>query len=889
MTELLHQLQAALADHYALERELGRGGMATVYLARDLKHRRQVALKVLHPELAYAVGAARFLREIEVAANLSHPHILPLFDSGEAQGLLYYVMPYVDGESLRDRLTRERQLPIEEALRITREVGDALAYAHKHGVVHRDIKPENILLTESHALVADFGIARAVSQAGGERLTETGLAVGTAAYMSPEQATGERELDGRTDLYSLACVLYEMLAGEPPHAGPTAQAILARAMTEPPRPIHSIRAGVPDALDAAIRRAMAVAPADRFPGVAPFVAAVEATPSPGSGGMPAQITATPTEKAANKRRLAPLLDRLAARPLFTVLVLGALIGAGVLFAWRGRHSEGQNGNVKRLAVLPFENLGDSADAYFADGITDAVRGKLSGLPGLQVTARSSTNQYRNSTKTPQQIGQELGAEFLLTGTIRWEKAAGGTSRVQVTPELVLAAAGSTKWQRPFAAALTDVFEVQAEIATQVAQALNVALGDSAQQHLPRAPTENLAAYDAFLRGEAAAQGMSVTDRPSLRRAEAAYEQAIALDSTFFEAWAQLARTRAILYYLSRPTPVLAEAARAAASRALKLAPARPEGHRAMSAYYANVLGDIDRALHEDSTALLLGPVDADLLVALARKEMAFGRWDTALAHLQHASRLDPRSAVTASRLGFALLWLRKYPEARQAYDHALALAPTNLALYGNKAFVLLALGDLAGAREVVAVAAKETDHSRIVAYFGDGLSWLLDDRQQAELLGLAPSAFDEDRGSWGIVLAEAHWLKGDHATARAYADSARIALEEQVHEVPNDADLRGSLGQALAYLGRKADAIREGERSVALAPAGTDAVKRAGLENDLVQIYALVGESEKALDHLEPLLTLPSPLSPARLRIDPTFVPLRGNPRFERLANGPIH
>ena len=287
VVDQLASLRAALADRYALERELGRGGMATVYLARDLKHGRAVAIKVLNPEIAAALGPERFLREIEVAARLTHPHILPVHDSGEAAGFLFYVMPYIEGESLRDRLEREGPLPLEDALRITREVASALSYAHSHDVVHRDIKPENILLSGGEAVVADFGIARALTQAGGTRLTETGIHVGTPAYMSPEQASGGGPIDGRSDVYSLACVLYEMLVGEPPYTGPSAQVVIAKRFTDPVPSVRRLRETIPPAIDAAVTKALGKAPADRFVTAAQFAEAL--TPS---GAGPARLRLT---------------------------------------------------------------------------------------------------------------------------------------------------------------------------------------------------------------------------------------------------------------------------------------------------------------------------------------------------------------------------------------------------------------------------------------------------------------------------------------------------------------------------------------------------------------------------------------------------------------------
>src|SRR2546430_16010524 len=285
MPDLLAVLRDALADRYAVERELGRGGMATVFLAEDLKHRRPVAIKVLHPELAAAVGADRFLREIEIAARLQHPHILPLYDSGTAAGSLYYVMPYGEAESLRERLEREKQLPLEDTLRIAAEVAGALAYPHSRGVVHRDIKPENVMLSGGTAVVTAFGIARAVTAAGdAHQLTQTGTGIGTPAYMSPEQATGSTEIDGRSDQYSLACVVYEMLVGEPPFTGPTAQAVIARHSLDMVSPPSIVRSTIPDAVEAAILRSLAKLPADRYATTALFAEALN-TPSAATGAV----------------------------------------------------------------------------------------------------------------------------------------------------------------------------------------------------------------------------------------------------------------------------------------------------------------------------------------------------------------------------------------------------------------------------------------------------------------------------------------------------------------------------------------------------------------------------------------------------------------------------
>jgi serine/threonine-protein kinase len=862
--------------------------MATVFLAHDLRHDRPVALKVLHPELAATLGPERFLREIKLAARLQHPHILTVHDSGETAGQLWFTMPFVEGESLRDRLRREPQLPVEVALRIGTDAARALQYAHDHGVIHRDIKPENLLLTkDGSTLVADFGIARALS-AGDDRLTETGLSVGTPTYMSPEQAAGDRHIDARTDVYSLGTVLYEMLAGEPPFTGATAQTVIAKRLSgEAPRLRHA-RPSVPESVEQAVSRALAPLAADRFASAAEFARGLQFTATTPAG--------TPTIRSGTAHGRARRRLPVAAM----ALGLGILLGLGVLFAWRrGRSPVGDVGGAKVLAVLPFENLGDSAQAYFADGVSDEVRGKLSQLRGLAVIARASSNEYRRTSKPPQQIAHELGAEYLLTATVRWDKHPDGTSRVRVSPELVRVEPGTaprTKWQQGFDAALTDVFQVQADIAGQVAQALNVALGDSVWQQLAEKPTQNLTAYDAFLRGEAASHGMAAQDPPSLRQAIVGYEQAVALDSMFAAAWAQLSRAHSRLYVVGAPTPVEGNAARAAAERALALAPHRPEGRLALGEYYSNVRQDNARAFEEFEQGRRLAPEDAELLSAAVLSEEGLGRWEAALAHLRQAQSLDPRSVNTAASLASALLWLRRYPEALAAGDRSLALAPTNLDALETRAMVSLAQGDLVGAQAVVGAVPREVDPGALVAYLAYywDLFWILDDAQQQLLLHLPPEPFDDNRASWAICLAQTYAVRGDQARARAYADSARAAYELELMATPEDAQLHVLHGLSLAYLGQKVPAIREGERGVALLPI-TENANNGGaqglggglyIQHQLVRIYILVGEPEKALDKLEPLLKLPYYLSPGWLKIDPTFAPLRGNPRFERLVNG---
>ena len=879
MGELAEALTHALAESYAIERELGRGGMATVFLARDLKHDRPVALKVLHRELAVALGPERFQREIRLAARLQHPHILTVHDSGEIAGppgappILWFSMPFVEGESLRDRLNLRKQLGIDEALRIAREAADALDYAHRRGVVHRDIKPENILLAEGHALVADFGISEALSQASDERLTETGLALGTPAYMSPEQAGGERQLDGRTDIYSLGVVLYEMLAGEPPFTGATVQAMIARRLSETARPLGTIRETVPPWVDHAVAQALAKAPADRFSTAADFARALT-VPAPGV------TVPIPTAPSMTRRRA----------PVVFALSVGFLVGLGVLFGWlHGRGNPAQeSGGIKRLAVLPFENLGRPEDEYFADGITDEVRGKLAALPGLQVTASGSSGHYKRTTETPQQIGQELGVQYLLVGKVRWEKGSGGQSHVRVSPELVQASTASTKWQQPFDAALTDVFQVQADVASRVAQALDVALSTGQKEALAGKPTLNLSAYDLYLQGNEAAGGFDAVAPVQLRRAIDYYERAVALDSTFALAWAQLSRAHTYIHWTGVPTADDEAKARASAERALAISPDLPEGHLALGDYYSFVKKQYAAALEEYALGRKFGPNNAELTKGVGLVARSEGRWEESQAALTQAQALDPRSLGTARRLTYNLMRLRRYPETLAQADRALALDESAPDLHQAKAMAFLAQGDLPGARKVLEDAQRKVEPTALVAWMATyyDLFWALDDGQQQLLLRLPPGPFNDDRLSWANALAGTYALRGDTAKARQYGDSGRIAGEVQLRDAPADGQLHALQGVALAYAGRKAEAVKEGQRAAELLPLSRDHYGAPYVEHQLARIYIMVGEPEKALDHLEPLLKIPYYLSPGWLRIDPTFDPLRKNPRFQKLLEG---
>jgi TolB-like protein len=600
---------------------------------------------------------------------------------------------------------------------------------------------------------------------------------------------------------------------------------------------------------------------------------------------PAATAATAAVPPAAAASAAPLRTRRRISPGFMMLVIGFLLGLGVFVAWRRGHSADEPGG-RAVAVLPFENLGTPADEYFADGITDEVRGKLASLSGIRVIAGGSSGEYKHSTKPLPAIAAELGVDYLLVAKVRWAKDATGAAHVRVSPELVQVSGGTAtlRWQQPFEAALTDVFKVQADIAGQVAGALNLALNTNQKEQLAERPTQSLAAYDAYLRARAIVAG----DPAGIRQKIALLQEALSLDTTFAVAWSELSGTLGALYSNSTPDPAIAARAKTAAERALALDPDGPSGHLALAHYQLAVRKDPVAAQPEIAAGLRVAPNSIELMLAAAGAERSLGQFDQALDHLQQARRLDPRSVRVVNSLQNTLLWLRRYPEALAASEAALALAPGDLSISQDKSMVYVAQGNLAAAREVIRQVSPAVEPAALAAFFANywDMYWVLDDAQQKLLLGLGPGSFDSDRSAWATVLMEVYELHGDRARSRAYADTAYTETARQLREVPDDPQRQVIAGLQLAYLGRKNEAIAAGLRALTLDPISRDARNGPYYQQLMARIYLMTGEPEKALDMLEPLLKIPYFLSPGWLRIDPTWAPLRGNPRFERLIAG---
>jgi len=743
--------------------------MATVFYAWDLKHDRPVALKLLHSDLAHLLGPERFLREIRLSARLQHPHILSVLDSGEVGGtgdqggaLLWYTMPFVEGETLRDRLRREGQLPLDEALRITSQAADALHYAHQHGVIHRDIKPENILLSGNHAQVADFGVATAIpdgAKGPADRLTETGLAVGTPQYMSPEQSAGERTLDARSDIYALGTVLYEMLAGEPPYTGPTPQAILAKRLTEPLPHIRTVR-DVPQWVEDAVTRALARAPADRFGTAAEFAEALT--------------------KRADKAVEADRTDEGSRSPrrLVALTALSALIAVAAYFTFRP-HGTSPDGTPS-AAVLPFVDLSPEKDQeYFSDGLTDELITALSRIEGLKVAARTSSFQFKDAKADVREVGRKLGVATVVEGSIRKSG-----NRLRVSAQLVSAKDGYELWSENYDRELADVFAVQEEIARSIVAALRLRLGHQSDSALAERPTRDLDAYDLYLKGRFA---WNQRTGGSMLLAAQYLKQAVERDSSFARAYAGLADASILLPQYSGVLPRVAwPEAKSAALKALVLDSTLAEAHtslaygtmlyewdwtaaeagfkRAIAAdpnyptarqWYGDYLagrGRLEESLKEMRRGVELDPLSRIIGGELAWTYYVMHRNDEALAQIDTLLRLDPNFSHTYFIQSLIYLQQRDYEKALVAVQRDSELGGSYAQPEGRRVWIHAGMGDTAAAKRALAALEERSKREYVapwtfaVAYTGLGdktraIAWLNKGIDERDMI-MAENLFD---------------------------------------------------------------------------------------------------------------------------------------------------
>jgi eukaryotic-like serine/threonine-protein kinase len=619
-----------VSHRYQIERELGRGGMAVVYLARDSKHDRPVAIKLVRPEIILGQAAERFLLEIRILARLQHPNILALLDSGatdEPSPRPYYVMPYIEGETLRQRLAREGPLPMGEALRLAREIGEALHYAHENGLIHRDVKPENVLLSQGHALVADFGIARAAGVAAGDRLTKTGLGLGTPAYMSPEQAGGERGVDARADQYSLACLVYELLAGQPPFTGPDAIAVLSRQLLDPVPPLTTLRPTVPGSVRRSIERALAKVPADRFASVMEFLAALEA---------PDTVPAAPATKQA-------------------------------------------------IVVLPFTNLSPDPDnAYFADGLTEEVIADLSRVRSLTVISRTSSAKLKETGWDLRRIGRELNVGYALEGSVR---RAG--SALRITAQLIDLATETDLWGEKYSGTVDDVFDLQERLSRRIVEALRITLSPPEDREIAQRPIADIRAFEYYQRarqeyyrhsaeGMLAARALAEHGLAVVGPNEALYGM---LGSIY--AWAPT--------FLGEEEETTLREAEECARRAFELNPESAQGLSIMGqvAYRRGHAGEAVRLL---TRACAADPNNPDAMHQLAGAYLLGGRVGPMQEVLNRLVELDPLTASNHCLLGLSHSFAGDPVSALPSHRRAVELDPRSTICRVCAAVALTAAG-----------------------------------------------------------------------------------------------------------------------------------------------------------------------------------------------------
>jgi eukaryotic-like serine/threonine-protein kinase len=891
-------------SHYRVLSRLGAGGMGVVYEAEDMRLRRRVALKFLPDEMADRSALQRFRREAEAASALNHPHICTIYDIGEHEGRPFIVMERLEGESLRERIGG-KPLPVDTVLKLGSEIAEALAAAHAAGIVHRDIKPANLFVTSrGDAKLLDFGLARidapqpASANSGSataempEEITKGGTTLGTIAYMSPEQARGE-PLDGRSDLFSLGAVLYEMATGIAPFRGATPAAIFDAILNRDPEPSSRLNPGIPLALEQVILAALEKNRTLRIQSATELRAQL----------LRLRRDSSPVVSSATGNR-ASIRSGLPRRGLGAGITGALTVPLVLVGLWFMQRDHGaavpaaakavaqQTASVKRIAVLPFESLGAPEDQFFAEGMADEVRGKISGVPGIAVIGRASSTSYRGTEKTPQQIASELGVHYLLTATVRWQRTP-EASRIRLSPELLEVSgegAPVTMWRQAYDSELSDVFAVQARIATQVAEALQVALDVKERRRLEKPPTSNLAAYEAYLRGqdvESSGWGPVV-----MRQALTHYEEAVALDPRFGPAWAGIAGVLARIYEAGA-TGGDAARIRDAAERSTALAPELPASHAALGLYYWTIARDEVKGLEVHRRALELFPDDASLLSQHGMMLHDLGHYEEALVNLHRAAVLDPRSWSIQARLSAGYMILRRPHEALREAERGLAVNPTADYLIFEKAWAHLMLGDLASAHAAIATIPEQAAPRAIGAglWLYPANSWILTDSQRDLLVRLPPGPFNDDRGRWGDAISSEYSLRGDSAQAKNFAREARRAYLEAISRAPDDALTYASLARVLSLLDDRDEAARVIARATELSLGNPDAYRRRGqglLElgwtlEAIAVANVRMGNHDAAVAALERLMTVPHATTHAWLRIDPNFAPLRGNARFEKL------
>lgn len=916
MTELI----GPSLNKYSIDHRISAGGMGTVYLAEDTTLHRKVAIKVLDPELAEDPERfQRFRWEAQVLAKLNHPNIVTIYSVEEDNGIHFLTMELVEGKTL-SKYIPEGGLPLDRFFELAIPLAGALAAAHKRGIIHRDLKPGNIMVgINGHLKVLDFGLAKQredmpeVDGLEGQPITQDGALLGTVPYMSPEQIQGETA-DHRSDIFALGIILYEMATGERPFQGRTFGDLASAILRDSPPSVTVVNDGLPRHLGRIIRHCLEKKPERRFQTALDLRNELEELRREwqtgeleisGSGphGLPSdsRVIEAPRRGIPDKEKwLAMAATALVVS--FLALLVWYRFGQPPASVDADRTAPVSTNGIaqlppsadastsRRIVVLPLQNLGPAEHAYFAAGITEEITSRLAAVSALHVISRTTAQGYNRQDKTVQTIGQELGVDYLLEGSVRWSSDAEGVNRVRVTSQLIRVLDDAQIWSERYEKVIDDIFQVQSEIAEQVIQQLDITLLEPERRALSSEPTQHLEAYQAYLKGMDLTSRHDAT-RDNWQEAITQFERAVELDPTFALAWAELSEAHAQAYHLliDGSEERLAKA-RAAVDTAMELAPDLPAAHRALGYYYYWGHSDYEAALEAFAKVASELPNDSQLREGIAFIRRRQGRFDEAVEEFERALHLDPQSPRIARELATTYTMVRRYEEADEHYQRSLDLAPDQRVAYrGHALNRVLWQGDIAAAHEIMQGMPSGEEPISVMAWYYQSL-W--EQNYDNALAWVEKAPTDIIGTDWGML--PKSLLRGDVYRRQGRTDEAEASyraavflLERIVRLDLDDPRRRSALARAYAGLGKKDKAVRQATLAVDLTPANRDAVKSNGFVENLAEIYIILGEHDLAVEELENLLARPSNMSRELLRVDPRWDVLRDHPRFQNLLATP--
>ncbi|MBN2357239.1 protein kinase [candidate division KSB1 bacterium] len=869
-------------SHYKILEKLGEGGMGVVYKAEDLKLGRTVALKFLHPDLTRDGEAKqRFIQEARAASSLQHQNICTIHDIDETpDGRLFIVMDYYQGETLKETVGSgqpaigSRPLAVDRVIEIAIQIATGLKEAHDRGIVHRDIKPANIMITKKGEVkIMDFGLAQL---SGGSKLTKTGTTVGTVAYMSPEQIRGNR-VDNRADIWSLGALLYEMLTGQLPFQGEYEQAVIYNITSEAPAPVTGLRTGIPLSLEAVVMKCLEKDPSRRYQHAEDLAVDFK------------RLDQAPSQP---KVKRPPVSLQRKIRWAFALIGIFIVSIALYLFSLYGpfsRPGPADDGLQMKIVVLPFENMGHEEEAYFAEGITEEITTNLASLRNLGVISRTSAAHYAGSKVSTEQLGKELGVDFILTGTVRWASVPEGDHRVRITSHLIRVEDDIEIWAQTYEHVLADIFKIQSDMAHEVVNALGIKLLQSHRDKFAEEPTKNIEAYQAYLRGRYLINRPHFSEK-DWTRAVSNFQQAVEIDSLFALAYAELAKVHARLYYLrydlSENRLRLADDA---AAEAIRLDPQSGKVRLALGYYYLWAYRDRSRALEEWALAEKEIPNHVDILKAKQLANEPLGLWDESIRIAKRAFEVSPRDSYWPTRLALFHWVTRKYKQAADYADQAITLGPDEVWPYIYKTFIYLTVkGPDEKSRAILEASPLDMDHE---FYIWIWYFHLVGERRFQGALDL----LERTPGEWSkhkmmaipkaMLAGFVYDVLDENEKARQCFARSIPLLREAIYKYPNDPRYHSSLGEALAGIGKQDEALREGKRAVELLPLSKNKAYGTSYVMDMAVIHALLGDVHAACEQIEILLKMDSWFTPLYFYMDIRIARLYGEPEFESLMN----